>query len=139
MRDNSSPSETGAFARKPKVITTCGETLPDGTIVDLVTTIDQLLLCHWDGKQHRVLPCLDFDNVVYTPPRLEPSLYSAFRFPGPPVEYGSLGTLFDATAAVFEARGYSTDVGHCCALFALASWLPEFFLIRPPSSCTARR
>src|SRR5207248_1393876 len=122
---------TGAFARKPRLIATCGETLPDGTIVDLVATVGQLSLCHSDGKQHIVLPCLDFDNVVYAPPRLDPSLYSAFRFPGPPVEYGSLGTLFDDTVAVFEGRGFSSEVGHCCGLFALASWLPEFFFNLP--------
>jgi hypothetical protein len=127
MRDDSLPSDSGAFARKPKLIATCGETLPDGTIVEVVVTVDQLLLCHWDGKQHRVLPCLDFDNVVYTPPRLEPSLYSAVKFPGPPVEYGSLKALFDEMVAVFERRGFSSEVSHCCALFALASWVPEFF------------
>jgi hypothetical protein len=131
MRDDCSVSDTGPFARKPRVITTSGEILPDGTIVELVAAGHNLLLCHWDGKQHFVLPCLDVGNIVYTPPRLEPSLYSAFRFPGPPMEYGSLETLFDATAAVFEARGFSTDVGHSCALFALASWLPEFFFDPP--------
>jgi hypothetical protein len=127
MRDDSFPTETGAFARKPKLITTCGETLPDGTILDLVATVGQLSLCHWDGKQNIVLPCLDFDSVVYIPPRLEPSIYSAVRFPGPPVEYGSLETVFDDMVAVFEERGFSSEVGQCCGLFALGSWHPEFF------------
>jgi hypothetical protein len=132
MRDDRSVSDTGPFARKPRVITTSGEILPDGTIVELVAAGHNLLLCQWDGKQHFVLSCLDVGNTVYTPPRLEPSLYSAFKFPGPPMEYGSLETLFDATAAVFEARGFSTTVGHSCALFTLASWLPEFFF-HPPT------
>ena len=115
----------------PRVRTTFGEVLPDGTTLELVTVGDQVMLLHWDGVRQLVQPFFDSDNIVYTPPRLDPSLAAAIRFPGPPVEYGNLGTLFDDLARVFEQWRFSREVGQCCGLFVLASWFSEFFFDPP--------
>lgn len=130
MRDDSFP-ELDPFARTPKVRTTFGEILPDRTVLDLVVVDDQLLLCHYDGMQHLVLPYFESGNIVYAPPRLESNLYGALKFPAAPVEYGSLTGLFNEAVAIVEQRGFSSEVGRCCGLFSLASWVPELFFDPP--------
>lgn len=130
--DSSFPSDPSPFA-PPSLRTTCGEMLPDGTVIDLVFEEGRLMLCHFDGRESVVVPYFEFDNTVYSPPRLEPSLFTALRFPtGRPLEYRSLTALFQDAAAVFERRGFSSEVGNFCAIFALASWVPELFF-EPPT------
>jgi hypothetical protein len=129
--DSSFTSDPSPFA-PPSLRTTSGELLRDGTVVDLVIEEDRLMLCHFDGTESVVVPYLEFDNAVYSPPRLEPSLFSALRFPNRPLEYRSLTALFQDAVAVFERRDFSSEVGRCCAIFALASWVPEFFF-EPPT------
>jgi hypothetical protein len=130
MQDDSIP-KPDPFARKPKMRTTVGEILPDRSVLDLVVVNDRLLLCHSDGLQHLVLPHFEFGNIAYFPPRLEPSLYGALKFPGPPVEYGSLTELFNQAVAIVEERGFSSDIGRYSGLLSLASWVPELFFDPP--------
>jgi hypothetical protein len=111
----------------PRMRVTYGEILTDGTAIELVRVGDQIMLCHWNGSEARALPFLDSDDVVYTPPQLDPSLSSAIRLPGLPVDFTSLETLFQKAVRVFEECGFSSVVARYCALFMLASWFPEFF------------
>ena len=130
MRDDSVP-EPDPFARTPRVRTTFGEILPDRTALDLVVVDDQLQLCHYDGMQPLVQPYFEFGNIVYAPPRLEPSLSGGLKFPAPPVEYDSLTGLFNEAVAMVEQRGFSREVARCSGLLALASWVPELFFDPP--------
>jgi len=123
--------EPDPFAPKPRMRPTYGEVLADGNIIELVTVDRQLLLLHFDGKRKIVVPHLDIGSVIYSPPRLEPSLYAALKFPRPPTEPSSVTALFNDAVAVFKQRGFSTEVSYWGALFSLASWLPEWFL-NPP-------
>lgn len=77
-------------------------------------------------------PHLDIGNIIYSPPRLEPSLSAVLKFPGPPTELSSVTALFNDVVAVFEQRKFSAEVSYWGALFSMASWLPELFL-NPPT------
>lgn len=112
-------------ADPPTFRTTYGETLEDCTVIDLVAEGDELRLCHWDGKQVLVVPYFSQGNVVYRPPKLTPSLREAIRFPAAPIDYGSLRSLFDDQAAVFERRGLESVTAKVCSWVTLASWVPE--------------
>ncbi|HMK22287.1 MAG TPA: hypothetical protein VK466_08120, partial [Terriglobales bacterium] len=102
MGPNPSGSTVPNSGAPPRFRLTYGEILEDGTVADVVAEDDELLLCRWDGKQVVVLPYVDLGSVVYGPPKVAPSVRHAVRFPSAPVEYGSVRTLFQGTATMFE-------------------------------------
>ena len=100
MENDSRTSTAPNSDARPRFQESFGEILPDESIMDLVAEGNDLLLCHYDGSRTVVLPQLDFGNIVYSPPRLAPSLRKAVRFPSAPVEYGSVSALFQGIVAV---------------------------------------
>jgi hypothetical protein len=110
----------------PSLRFTSGEILNDGTILQPVLAGDRLMLCAYDGLQANILPHYEFGNIVYSPPKLHPTLLSRLRFPTAPIEYGSVAKLFRSAVQIFEERGFSKEVSRLAVSVALASWLPEF-------------
>jgi len=127
VEDNSSSVTVPNPPESPQFRTTCGEILGDGTVIDLVNEGDRLFLVHWDGREAVIVPYLNHGDVVYTPPRLALSLYQAVRFPGAPIDFGSLRTLFHDTSAVFERCGCAKDDARWWSVVVLATWVPEIF------------
>jgi hypothetical protein len=127
VEDDSSWSTAPNSAPRPHFQQTYGEVLPDATIVDLVAEGKDLLLCHYDGTRTVVLPYLDLGNIVYSPPRLAPSIRKAVRFPGVPVECGSVRALFQEIVAVLEKFGFARDDAYWFSVVVLATWVPELF------------
>jgi hypothetical protein len=63
----------GKFTANPRLRVTCGETLPNGAIIDLVAAADRdgLDLLFWDGKEKGfVAPVVDC-GTARTPKRRE--------------------------------------------------------------------
>ena len=66
--EDSDLSGTGGFPTNPRVRITCGETLPNGTIIDLVAAADRdgLDLLSWDGKESPVVaPAIICGGTIY--------------------------------------------------------------------------
>jgi hypothetical protein len=121
------------FTANPRVRVTCGETLQNGTTLDLVAAAgrDGLDLLSWDGKERpSIAPAFNCDGVVYEPPDLHPSVRDAMTFPNGAVEYGTVAELFVKTSNLYrEHAGMREDLAAFTTSWTLSSWVPEFLLI----------
>jgi hypothetical protein len=121
------------FTAKTRVRITCGETLPNGTIIDLVSAADRegLDVLSWDGKQEPLIaPAIDCGGVVYHPPDLDVTVREAMTFPRGAVEHGTVAELFTKIANLYrEHTGLSEDLAAFATCWTLSSWIPELMLI----------
>jgi hypothetical protein len=129
---------TAQFAAIPRVRVTCGETLENGQILDLVAAADRDgldLLC-WDGEKEPVIqPAFACDSIVYQPPDVHPSVREAMTFPKGVSKFGTSLDLFTGVATAYrEHMGLPEDLAAWTTSFTFASWVPEFMLI-PPTLC----
>jgi hypothetical protein len=74
---------TAQFIANPQVRITCGETLPDRVVIDLVALANQerLGLPVWEGNEKPIIaPAIESGGIVYEPPDLHPSVREAVTF-----------------------------------------------------------
>jgi hypothetical protein len=128
------------FAANPRVRITSGETLHNGTILDLVAAADRdgLDLLSWDGKeQSSIAPAFNCDGIVYGPPDLHATVREAMTFPKGAVEYGTVAELFMKVSNLYrEYAGLPEDSAASTTCWTLSSWIPEFLLI-PLTLCVS--
>lgn len=114
--------------------TTCGETLPDGRVVDLVasTQHEQLELILWDGDQQVIVPRLEQDSAIYRAPDLDASIRRAVRFPTAANEYDSILNLL-AEISELCRRNFGLPEVSCtsAAVWVASTWVPEYFQAPP--------
>ena len=131
--EDSDLSGTGGFPTNPRVRITCGETLPNGTIIDLVAAADRdgLDLLSWDGKESPVVaPAIICGGTIYQPPEVDPTVREAIRFPRGAVEYGTVAELFAKVSNLCRERlGLPEDGAAFATCWILSSWVPELMLI----------
>src|SRR6202030_931569 len=120
--------ETAKFTANPRVLETCGEILPDGTVVDLVAADQERLdLLIWDGDEKPIIvPAINRGSILYHPPVLHPSVREAVTFPIDAVEYGTTTQLFTKIFKLYgECLGLPKDLGAFATCWTLGSWIPE--------------
>lgn len=129
---------TTQFTANPRVRTTCGETLPNGTIVDLVAIADQerLGLLVWDTKEKSFIsPAIERGGILYYPPDLHQSIREAMIFPNGVAEYGTVAKLFAKISSLYrEHLELPEDLAAFATCWSLSSWVPELLLV-PPTLC----
>lgn len=127
------PTVTAQSVTNPRVRTTCGEILPDGTVVDLVARADQerLDLLYWDGKGKPLIsPATNRGSIIYYPPDLHPSVREAVTFPHGVVDYSSTAALFKKIALLLcEHARLPEDLAAFTTCWILSTWIPECMLI----------
>ena len=131
-----SPDETNFTAKLQQRIT-YGETLPNGSILDLVDTGDRdgLSLLFWDGKEPLIRPVIEYGGVSYRPPNLHPSIRAALRFPRGASKYGATRDLFmKIVNALGEHLGLPEDYAAFATCWILTSWVLERIVV-PPTLC----
>lgn len=126
-------SGTAKFAVAPRVRATCGETLENGAILDLVAAADRDgldLLC-WVGEEEPLIqPAFACDGIVYQPPDVHPSVLQAINFPKGVSEFGTTLELFTSVATVYrEHMQLPEDSAAWATCWTFASWVPELMLI----------
>jgi hypothetical protein len=124
--------ETISFAVALLPRTTYGETLPNGTIIDLVQSADRdkLDLLSWDGKEVRIRPAIESGGISYCPPDLHPSVRAAVRFPAGASEYGTILELFKKVAsACRQLLRLPKDLAAFATGWILSTWIPELILV----------
>jgi hypothetical protein len=124
--------ETISFAAAPEPRPTCGETLENGLILDLVQTPgrDKLDLLSWDGKEIRIRPVIDSGGISYRPPDLHPSVRAAVRFPTGVSAYGTTLELFRNVASVCrQLLRLPKDLAAFGTCWILSTWVPELILV----------
>jgi hypothetical protein len=124
------------FTPNPQVRITCGETLPSGTIIDLVAAADRdgldILSCN-DKLELSIAPAFDAGaGVFYQPPDLHPSVRAAVMFPQGAVQYGTVAELFVKICALFRKLvGLPEDLAAFATCWTLSTWIFELMLIPP--------
>jgi hypothetical protein len=131
---------TAKFAAIPRVRVTCGETLENGQILDLVAAADRDgldLLC-WDGQEEPLIqPAFACDSIVYQPPDVHPSIREAMTFPNGASEYGTTRDLFMKIASAYRQHLWlPEDLAAFTTCWTLSSWVPEFMVI-PLTLCVS--
>jgi hypothetical protein len=115
-------------------MTTTGEILPDGTMIELVsglagTNKPHLLL--WSGKAS-VAPRIEYGDCTYEASELALSLYCATRLPKQCKDYGSIRELFRRIADLFKHSFHFPDrESRLVACFCLSNWLTDRLSIAP--------
>jgi hypothetical protein len=133
------PGGTSSFTAKPQERTTYGETLTNGTILDLVDAGDRdgLTLLFWDGKRTLVRPVINCDGISYHPPILHPSIRAAIRFPNGASGYRTTLELFRKVAdACSQHLRLAEDWAAFATCAILSSWVHEILLI-PITLCVS--
>lgn len=115
----------GKCASSPKIKTTSGEILSDGSILDVVENGDKLQLYHWDGEREIVGPLIERNNTIYQLTKVDPTLLGAIKFPSGRADFGSASKLFGAAQSVFLDKGFSVHAAGWGSLFAVISWVCE--------------
>lgn len=133
------PWGTGKSGR-PSLRATCGEILPTGEILDLVTGADAegLDLLLWGATRGLVIaPTIECGGVVYHPDKLHPSILQAVRFPNGAAEYSTDAELFGKIAGLYgKYADLPEDLAAYTTCFILASSVPELLLI-PLTLCVS--
>jgi hypothetical protein len=133
-------------SKSDNVVSTAGELLRDGTLLELVRVKDQPMLHVWRSGRSRTVVRLEKFGITYEPISFESGGLAAIRFPEASFGYGSVGQLFTEMLDVLEAfsgipRQELTPVPY----WALASWFPELLPVLPtlilasPSPAEARK
>ncbi|MGA7379368.1 MAG: hypothetical protein WBX03_00840 [Terriglobales bacterium] len=125
------PDETNFTARLQQRIT-YGETLPDGTVVDLVQTAgrDGPSLLSWGRYGMGIRSAIDCGGISYRPPTLHRSILDAIRFPSGAAEYGTIRELFLKVAgACRQHLRLPEDLAAFATCWILSTWIPELVLI----------
>jgi hypothetical protein len=122
------------FTPNPQVRITRGETLPNGTIIDLVAASDRdgldVLSCN-DKLELSIAPAIDAGaGVFYQPPDLHPSVRAPVTFPQGAVQYGAVAELFVKICALFRKLvGLPEDLAAFATCWTLSTWISELMLI----------
>jgi hypothetical protein len=139
LKNASSPCrETSILSAAPGIatkscITSAGETLPDGTIIEPVagsTGSGKLNLLLWTGSKATVGPRVEHGGCVYEAAELPPSLYRAIRFPSHCDDYGSARVLFDSISDLITHHfDLPERESNLLACFPISTWLADSLLI----------
>ena len=118
-----------------RVLTTVGEVLDGGTLIELVAGrcagADDLDLLLWDGKQTKVAPQIKYKDTLYKPVQLHKTIRQALRLPTGAVRYGSPKQLFGEIAGLFE-HCLTRPESALAAAWCITTWLAEFWSSPPP-------
>jgi len=125
---------TAKFAANPRLRVTCGEVLPNGTIIDLVLAADDrdgLDLLSWNGEEVLISPAIDGGKSIhYQSPDVDLSVCQAMTFPRGATEYGTAADLFQKILSLYrEHAGLREDLAAFTTWWTLASWVPERLVI----------
>lgn len=125
---------TAMFTANPQVRITCGETLPNGTIIDLVAAADRDaldVLSYNDKLEVSIAPAIDAGaGIFYQPPDLHASVRAAVTFPQGAVQYSAVAELFVKICALFcKLVGLPEDLAAFATCWTLSTWIPELMLI----------
>jgi hypothetical protein len=125
----------------PRVLTTVGEVLDGGTLIELVAGTfagaDDLALLLWDGKQTKVAPQIKHKDTLYKPVQLYKTIRQALRLPTGAVRYGSPKQLFGEIAGLFE-RSLPKPESALTTVWCATTWLADFLSSPPPLMVTGR-
>lgn len=127
------------FFENLRNITTYGQLLPDGRVIDLLaTTADEKLeIVVWDAEQSLVVPRLEHNGILYVAPDLHPSVRRALIIPTCIADYASTSALFLEIAQLsIENFGLSEVFASIAACWIFTTWVPEVFAA-PPTLCIA--
>jgi hypothetical protein len=129
-----------------KVVPTAGESLRDGTLLELVRLENESRLLVWRAGQCRTVRRYENAGVVYEPVSLDPTAFAAIRFPSRGIGYGSAGKLFTGIiGALTKFSGIPSQDLTAAAFWILTSWFPDVLPVLPtlivasPSSGEARK
>ena len=128
-------AKTRPKAKGGRVMTTTGEILPDGTMIELVSGfagINKPHLLLWNGVKARAAPQVEYGDCTYEASELSPSLYRATRLPKRCKDYGSIRELVRRIADLFEHSFHFPDrESRLVACFCLSTWLTDRLSIAP--------
>jgi hypothetical protein len=121
-------------ARGGRVIATTGQTLPDGTIIELVSGSagNKPDLLHWKGVKASAASRVKYGDYTYEASALAPSLYCATRLPKQCKDYGSSRKLFREVADLFRhSFGFPDRESGLIACFCMSTWLTDRLSVAP--------
>jgi hypothetical protein len=120
-------NQTSSFQDRPQVRETYGEILPNGVVIELVTTDStDLSLLHGDAQNYQIEPQFQDGLTIYHVPCLEPTVFDATRFPCGVTEYGTPGKLFSKVSDLFcHYMGFSREQAVCMTRVVFCSWFPD--------------
>jgi hypothetical protein len=123
----------GNFAPRPLIQTTYGKLLPNGTVIDLVATGDQLELLISDGKQKPfIAPQFECDGVVYQSPTLDVSVREGVTFPRGVALYGDPWQLFlNLSNLCRKHLRLLEEMAANLAFWVLLDWIADQLLVLP--------
>lgn len=139
-------SRTPATQLNLREISTVGEGLADGTLIELIREQPDAepRLLVWNGTEARSMPRFDHKGVTYTPHPLDATVARAIRLPERAAEYGTIAKLFsELTDLISRATRCGPGTVQRVAFYVIASWFtdcltqaPFLWIIAPPTAAT---
>ena len=123
------------FQAHPRVLTTVGETLADGSILELVTSTTPGLLALLSRRagHTRIASQLEHSGCLYKPPNLDEAIVRSIRFPHDARSYSSTRKLLCRIRELFERHaGLPQPEAALITAWAASSWFADC-LSSPPT------
>jgi hypothetical protein len=126
-------------SKSPKVVYTVGEIFPDGSIIELASTMDDraLGLLLWKDQQLHLAQKIDHNGRRYLPLLLRDSVQQRIRFPRSATNFGTSTELLEKTSNLFETYvGLSPDQIPIATAWVISTWFPECWWRGPDLAIT---
>jgi len=127
--------ESEATNKKTATIGTAGEVFTDGTVIELIRDRDsteQLKLLVWNGADVRVGNRVEYNDHVYVPPALDPTIVRALRLPSQSAPYGTTRGLFNELRKQFrQYTALSENFVSLVCSFAICTWFADCLQAAP--------
>ena len=128
------------FSGQPLVVRTAGEILANGTIVEVVSPqfrSTQLSLLARRGKRTWNGPRLQFNDSVYAPAEIPPTIVAGMNLPAFAIPYGSVRSLFDNLVRRFERLRLTPRDAKVSTYFVIATHFADCLGIAPCAQVAA--
>lgn len=122
-----------ASTPKQSFCETAGQILSDGRVIDLGRSgAGAPTLIIYDGHGVEMLPTVEYQNTIYRPPSLDPSVCGALRLPSVVAQSVQVLGLFRDLAQIgCDHLGLPYQAACVLAFFILCSWLRERIAVLP--------
>jgi len=132
----------------PRIVTTAGETLSDGSFLELVAsaTPGRLALLFRRAGDKKIAAQIEHSGCLYRPPNLDESIVRAMRIPHDVKPYGSIGKLLRRVREIFELHaGLPQPESALMTAWCASSWFadclsspPTLLISGPDMGCAIR-
>jgi hypothetical protein len=111
-----------------RIVMTSGEVFSDGKLIELVEPFraGNLQLLYWSGERATIATEINYEDHLYRPIQLDPTIRKAMSFSGAAVDYGEPKALFQKIVDLFQRYiGFDEPEAKLLVLWVFSTWVAD--------------